>query len=149
MKHERKYTFKNTVYRQGDGPAQTVFTGPLQLEMGPAAEFGGKAGTLNPEEMFVAAINACLMTTFFYFARKLNIRFLSYHSDAEAELEKQADGFRFTKVNVEAKVTLQDAESGEKAREAAKLSEKYCLVSRSVACPVNYTLSVEATGVQE
>ena len=98
---------------------------------------------LNPEEIFVAAINGCLMTTFFYFVRKSNIEILSYHSHAEGQVEKQADGFRFTNVEVRAKVTLSRQESAEKVRELGDLAKKYCLVSRSVACPVRYQLEVK------
>ena len=68
--------FKNTVFKRGDESAKTVFSGPGKLEVGPAPEFDGSPETLNPEEMFVAAVNNCLMTTFFYFAEKLNVEIL-------------------------------------------------------------------------
>jgi organic hydroperoxide reductase OsmC/OhrA len=146
MKRQKSYLFKNKVFKEGDKPAKTVFSGPGELEVGPAPEFQGSTETLNPEEMFVAAINNCLMTTFFYFVRKSNVRILSYDSDAEGRLEKQADGFRFTNVDVRAVVTLQQQEDTEKAREFAQLAEKYCLVSRSLACPVHYRLQVKTKG---
>ena len=146
MKREKVYLFRNTVYKESDELAKTVFSGPGELEVGPAPEFEGSPETLNPEEMFVAAINNCLMTTFFYFVRKLNVEILSYCSDAEGRVEKQADGFRFTNVEVRAKVTLQQQEHAEKVRELGGLAEKYCLVSRSVACSVDYLLRVEPKG---
>jgi len=142
MKHERTKIFKNTVFQEVNKSAKTVFSGPGKMEVGPASEFGGSPETLNPEEMFVAAINACLMTTFFYFVRKLNVEISSYYSEAEGHVEKQADGFRFTNVGVRAKVTLQQPDIAEKARELGKLAEKYCLVSRSVVCPVRYHLEI-------
>jgi len=146
MKREKVYLFRNTVYKESDELAKTVFSGPGELEVGLAPEFEGSPETLNPEEMFVAAINNCLMTTFFYFVRKLNVEILSYCSDAEGRVEKQADGFRFTNVEVRAKVTLQQQEHAEKVRELGDLAEKYCLVSRSVACSVDYLLQVEPKG---
>ena len=146
MKRQKIYLFKNTVFKQGDESAKTVFSGPGELEVGPAPEFNGSPETLNPEEMFVAAVNNCLMTTFFYFVRKSNIEILSYYSTAEAKVEKQADGFRFTNVEVRAEVILPRQGFAEKAREFGDLAEKYCLVSRSVACPVHYRLEVKTTG---
>ncbi len=143
MKHKRIYIFENAVYQESGKSAKTVFSGPGEMEIGPAAEFNGKPETLNPEEMFVAAINSCIMTTFFYFVRKSNIEVLSYYSDAQGQVEKQKDGFRFTNVEVRAKITLQQPDIAEKARELGKLAEKYCLVSRSVSCPVNYSLVVQ------
>jgi len=46
-------------------------------------------------------------------------------------------------VEVRAKVTLKQQELAEKIRELGDLAEKYCLVSRSVACPVRYSLVVQ------
>jgi organic hydroperoxide reductase OsmC/OhrA len=146
MKRQKSYLFKNTVFKEGNESAKTIFSGPGGLEVGPAPEFEGSPQTLNPEEMFVAAINNCLMTTFFYFVRKSNVEILSYYSDAEGRVEKQADGFRFTNVEVRAEVTLKQQELAQKVRELGDLAEKYCLVSRSVNCPVNYELKVKTTG---
>jgi organic hydroperoxide reductase OsmC/OhrA len=143
MKRQKSYLFKNTVYKEGGKPAKTVFSGPGEIEIGPAPEFDGSPETLNPEEMFVAAINNCLMTTFFYFVRKSNVEILSYYSKAEGRVEKQADGFRFTNMEIRAEVTLQHQDLVEKVREFGNLAEKYCLVSRSVACPVDYQLQVK------
>jgi len=143
MKRQKSYLFKNTVFKEGDESAKTIFSGPGGLEVGSAPEFEGSPETLNPEEMFVAAINNCLMTTFFYFVRKLNVEILSYYSEAQGRVEKQTDGFRFTNIEVRAKVTLQQQELAEKVRQLGDSAEKYCLVSRSVNCPVHYELEVK------
>ena len=146
MKHERTYIFRNTVSQNQNEPAKVIFNGPGQMEIGAAAEFGGSGQGLNPEEMFVAAINSCLMSTFFYFTQKFKIEILSYNSQATGQLEKQTDGFRFTNVEVRAKVQLNEDKFAEKMREAGQLAEKYCLVSRSVTCSVNYQLEIEIKG---
>ena len=146
MKSQKSYLFKNTVFKECDKSAKTTFSGLGDVEVGPAPEFEGSPEILNPEEMFVAAINNCLMTTFFYFVRKLNVEILSYYSEAQGRLVKQKDGFRFTHVEVQAKVTLSQQELAEKVRQIGDLAEKYCLVSRSVACPVHYELKVKTTG---
>jgi len=143
MKRQESYWFKNTVFKKADEAARTIFTGPGELEVGPAPEFEGSPEALNPEEMFVASINSCLMTTFFYFVRKLNIEIVSYYSDAEGRIEKQKDGFRFTNVEVRAKVKIRQQDLINKTRELGDLAEKYCLVSRSAACPIQYSLAVQ------
>ena len=114
MKHERTYIFENTVFQNHNEPAKVIFSGPCQMEIGTAAEFGGSGKTLNPEEMFVAAINSCLMNTFFYFTQKFKIEILSYNSQASGQLQKQSDGFRFTNVEVRAKVHLPEDKFAEK-----------------------------------
>ncbi|MBN1125674.1 MAG: OsmC family protein [Sedimentisphaerales bacterium] len=144
MQHERAYIFKNTVSQKNGESAKVQFSSLERMEIEPAAEFGGGGKAMNPEEMFVAAINGCLMNTFFYFVRKFKIEFLSYNSLAEGRLEKQSDGFRFISVKVRARIALSEIESFEKVHEAGRLAEKYCLVSRSVACPVDYKLEIES-----
>jgi organic hydroperoxide reductase OsmC/OhrA len=146
MKLQKSYLFKNTVIKEGNETAKTVFSGPGEIKVGPAPEFDGSPETLNPEEMFIAAINNCLMTTFFYFVRKINIEISSYYSEAQGQVEKQKDGFRFTNVEVQAKVILQKQDLVEKVLQLGDLAEKYCLVSRSVACPVHYQLQVDTEG---
>ena len=146
MKHERTYIFKNTVSRNLNEPAKVIFSRPGEMEIGAAVEFGGSGQGLNPEEMFVTAINSCLMNTFFYFTQKFKIDILSYNSQASGQLEKQSDGFRFTNVEVKAKVQLLEEKFAEKVQEAGQLAEKYCLVSKSVACSVNYQLEIEIKG---
>ena len=49
---------------------------------------------------------------------------------------------RLTSVEVKAKVSLSDENQAEKIEERAQLAEKYCLVSGSVACPVEYGVKV-------
>ena len=142
MKHERTYIFENKVFRKQNEPAQVIFSSVGQMEIGAAVEFGGNGQNLNPEEMFVAAINSCLMNTFFYFTQKYSIEILSYNSQASGRLEKQSDGFRFTSIEVRAKIEISDDKDSGKVQEAGKLAEKYCLISRSVACEVDYKLEI-------
>ena len=138
--------FKNRLTKIGEDAAITSMSGVKDIAVGPPESYGGSPETLNPEEMFVAAINNCIMTTFFYFVRKSDVEILSYYSDAEGKVEKQTDGFRFTYVEIRAKVTLSQQSFADKVRELGNLAERYCLVSRSVACPIDYQLQVEVKG---
>ena len=134
--------FTNTVSKQKDKPAKTTMSGISETEVGPPAAYGGDSQTLNPEDMFIASINTCIMLVFYHFAKKLKVEVLSYSSKAQGKVEKTKDGFRFTSVEVQAEVLLNDNNQAEKIEEIAQLAEKYCLVSGSVACPVEYGVEV-------
>jgi len=134
--------FTNTVSKQEEKPAKTTMSGISPTEVGPPAVYGGDSQTLNPEEMFVASINTCIMLMFYYFAKKLKVEVSSYFSKAEGKVEKTKNGLRFTCVEVKAKVSLSDENQAEKIEEIAQLAEKYCLVSGSVACDVSYKIEV-------
>ena len=134
--------FTNTVYQFIDKPAKTTMSGIGEAEIGPPPEYGGSPNSLNPEEMLVASVNSCIMLVFFHFAQKYEVEVASYHSDAEGKVEKTKNGLRFTNVEVRAKVSLVSAGSAARIEEIAELAEKYCLVSGSLACPVQYNVEV-------
>ena len=134
--------FKNTIYKNSDQLAKTSMSGIREAEVGPPPVYGGDPNSLNPEEMLVASVNSCIMLVFFHFADKLGVEIASYHSDAKGKVEKTKNGLRFTNIEVKARVDLGDGNSAEKIEEIAHLAEKYCLVSGSLACPVQYSVDV-------
>ena len=134
--------FTNIVSKQEDKPAKTIMSGISETEVGPPVVYGGNTQALNPEEMFVASINSCIMLVFYYFAEKYKVDVLSYNSEAKGNVEKTKNGLRFTSIEVKAKVSLHDKSQAEKIEEIAQLAEKYCLVSGSVSCPVEYSVDV-------
>lgn len=134
--------FRNTVYQISDKPAKTNMSGINETEIGPPPEYGGSPNSLNPEELLVASVNSCIMLVFYHFANKYEVEVASYHSDAEGKVEKTKNGLRFTNVEVRAKVSLVNADSAAKIEEIAQLAERYCLVSGSLACPIQYNVEV-------
>ena len=135
-------SFKNTVRCGGGGTAITTMSGAKDAEIGAPAEYGGRADTLNPEELFVASINSCLMLVFYHFAEKSGLGIESYEADAEGTVAKTRSGLRFTSVQVQARVKTSGTDVTDQLEEMAKLAEKYCLVSNSVNFPVTYSVSL-------
>lgn len=134
--------FKNSVTKIGEGNAVTSMSGIENIAVGPPIQYGGNQETLNPEELFVASINSCIMLVFYHFLKKYELDVCRYQSNAEGTVEKTKDGLRFTKVLVKAEVELKVDDSAHKIAEVAKLAEKYCLVSNSISCPVEYSVSL-------
>jgi len=134
--------FKNSLTKNGKADAVTSMSGIPDIIIGPPAQYGGNDNTLNPEELFVASINSCIMLIFYHFLKKYELDVCRYQSNAEGVVEKTKDGLRFTKVLVKAEVELETDNSSHKITEIAKLAEKYCLVSNSVSCPVEYSVSL-------
>jgi organic hydroperoxide reductase OsmC/OhrA len=134
-------SFKNDIHCVAGNPAVTTMSGAKDAEIGAPPEYGGSADTLNPEELFVASINSCLMLVFYHFAEKSHVAIESYEAGAEGTVEKTREGLRFTKVNVQAKVKVRAEDIAGEVRKLAELAEKFCLVSNSVTCPVTYEVS--------
>ena len=133
--------FTNAIRCVAGNPAVTTMSGARETEIGPPSEYGGRLDTLNPEELFVASINSCLMLVFYHFAEKSHVAIESYEADAEGTVEKTRNGLRFTRVNVQARVKVQATDDAGKLHDLAELAEKFCLVSNAVNCPVSYNVS--------
>jgi organic hydroperoxide reductase OsmC/OhrA len=71
-------------------------------------EFGGPDGIWSPEELLVASVGSCLLSTFLYFAYRLDLSFESYSSHSMGTIEKTSHGLRFTGVDVSIAVTVSD-----------------------------------------
>lgn len=118
-----------------DNPSLQVATPP---------EFGGPSRIWCAEELFVASIESCLMSTFLYFVERFELALTVYSSRARAVLEKTPEGLRFSGVEVRIDVAWADAESLDKSgslRMKEKI-EKYCPVSTSVKCPVSIQMTL-------
>lgn len=140
-------SFKNAIRCMAGRAATTTMSGADEVAIGPPVEYGGRADTLNPEELFVASINSCLMLVFYHFAEKSAIEVQSYEADAEGTVEKTKNGLRFANVNVQARIRASGMDIASKLGGVTGLAEKYCLVSNSVSCPVSYSVSLAKDGV--
>ena len=127
-------------------PKKATLSGPDNLSMVISAppEFQGEPGNWTPENLFVASIEGCLLTTLLYFTRKKKLNLILYESRAEGVVEKTEKGLLFTSITVEATLDLQNAsDPGKAAEDLAYLAEKYCLVSNSVQCPIHFKLGLK------
>jgi peroxiredoxin-like protein len=93
---------------------------------------GGHAGIWSPEHLFVAAAEACLMTTFLAIAENSKLEFLSYSSEAEGIVEKTEQGLMITEITIRPRIVINDQADEDRARRIIEKAEKNCLVSRSM-----------------
>jgi organic hydroperoxide reductase OsmC/OhrA len=115
-----------------------------ELAVAAPPEFGGPDDTWSPEELLVASVGSCLLSTFLYFAHRFRIAFGAYSSTSTGTMEKTSEGLRFTGIDVSIAVTVSDDEAVERAsslRLKEKL-EKYCPVSSSLNCPVRLVIEM-------
>ncbi len=119
---------KKGVLSSSDKSDVTVATPP---------EFLGHAGFWSPEDLFVASVNSCIMTTFLFYAGKNNLNFLNYESKAEGILEKVNGQFMFSEVKVMPQILVKENADIEKAKELIEVTEKSCLISNSIKAKVS------------
>lgn len=139
-------TFTNAISRSGDAPATIRFSSGLEAPADAPPKFGGKAGCVSPEELFIASVSSCLMMSYYYFAGVKKIAIASYETTAEGDVEKGSPtgGMWFTAVRVRARVKPVNAADAERCKALAASAEKYCIVSASIKTPVDYQVEVLA-----
>jgi peroxiredoxin-like protein len=108
----------------------------LSVKIATPPEFNGPSGYFSPEELFLASINSCIMTTFFYFAERFSFSFLSYESEASGEVIFEDGKFAFSSIIVKPVIKVKDTTEKEKAAKGIEKSEKYCLISNSVKADI-------------
>lgn len=90
----------------------------------------------SPEELYVASIESCVMTTFLFFARGVGVEIQGYSSRAKGTVEVQGNSMKCTKIEIAANVIVPDARTERNARALFKGAKKNCLLSSSIETEV-------------
>ena len=99
-------------------------------------EFKGHEGIWSPEDLFVASVNVCVMTTFLAVAERAALPFASYESTAEGRLELVEGKLQFTAITIKPTIILKAASDAAKAKELIEKAEANCLISNSIKAKV-------------
>lgn len=130
---DEKHVYKTSVSWETERRGSLASPGLPGLSVATPPEFpGGHPGTWSPEHLFVAAAEACLMTTFLAIAENSKLEYLSYSSEAEGLLEKTDQGFMITEITIRPRVVIKDASALERARRIIEKAEQHCLISKSM-----------------
>ncbi|TVR86528.1 MAG: OsmC family peroxiredoxin [Saprospirales bacterium] len=106
---------------------------PQQIEVAIPPEFPkGMPGIWSPEHLFVASVNACLMTTFLVIAENSKLDFIRFESKAIGTVEKVDRKYRVTKISLKPVLTIPDTMRKDRAVRILEMSEENCLISNSV-----------------
>lgn len=116
--------------------------GKPDVQVATPPEFKGHEGIWSPEDLFVAAANICLMTTFLAVAERAGLAFSSYESAAEGRLELVEGKFQFTEITLKPVITLKAVADAAKAKELIEKAEANCLISNSMKAPVHLEATI-------
>ncbi|MEC5166311.1 peroxiredoxin-like protein [Flavobacterium sp. PL11] len=92
----------------------------------------GEPNIWSPEHLFIAAVNSCIMNTFFAIAENSELEYESYKSNAIGIVKKSDETFTVTEIKLKIILTIANAEESDKALRVIEMSEKNCLISNSV-----------------
>ena len=132
----KQFVYRNSLRWLGERQGLLSCPDKPDIKIATPPEFKGHVGIWTPEELFVASVNTCIMTTFLHFANKQDLKPLAYESDAEGILEKVEDKFMFSKITVKPKILVNSNIEIEKAKNLIELSSRHCLISNSIQSEV-------------
>lgn len=106
-------------------------------------EFGGPGDVWSPETLLVAAVVDCFVLTFRAVARASSVDWTRLRCEGEGKLDRVDGQTRFVEIKIQAKLTIPaDGDAG-KAERLLQKAEHSCLVSSSLACPVQLDAHVD------
>lgn len=132
----RSFTYTTTVEWAGARSGTLLSGSKPRLRVSSPPEFKGEAGVWTPEDLFVAAVNICLMTTFQAFAAKLELPIVAYSATADGLLEFADGGYRFTTIHVRPTITIADSRFVPEVARTLDDAHRNCLISNSISADV-------------
>lgn len=130
------YQYSNKVVWETQKKGKLEIEGKSDLPVATPPEFGGHEGIHSPEDLFVASVNACTMSTFLTFAEKTKTVFTKFECSAEGILDKAEGKLVFTQIVLRPRVHVPTEREKAHALHALELVDKYCLVTNSMSCVV-------------
>lgn len=138
-----KWIYHNTLKWKGEKKADLRFVETdKEIEVATPPEFGGHAGIISPEDLFVSSANVCFMTTLLGTIKNMGVELISYESEAEGILETVNKMKIFTKIIIRLKIKAKESE--EKIKLILDHSEKRCLIANSMKTQVIIEPEIES-----
>jgi peroxiredoxin-like protein len=114
------------------------------LHVATPQEFGGEGREWSPEHLFLSSISSCFMSTYLFFAQKLNFEVINLECTAIGQIELIDGKYQFTRINLVPKIYIASEELREQANLALEKAQKYCLISNSINASIIYNSEVIA-----
>lgn len=119
-----------------DGHATLSSAGVPDLSTAPPLEFDGPGDAWSPEQLLLAAVEACFLLTFRAVARASRLEFASIAVEAEGVVDRVGGVARFTEIVLRPRLALPAGADRVRVQRALEKAERTCLVSASLATPI-------------
>jgi len=137
MSKEEEHNFEVSIVWSEGHEGDLKVQGKPDLPLSSPPIWGGYGDRFSPQELFVASVAGCYMTTFSEFARRMGLTIKSLQVRGRGTVERHPQGgWHFTRIHVQMDIATPDEKTVHKVQRAVQLTHKYCMVSRSLKCQV-------------
>ena len=144
----RDLRYRAVVRWDGETGGEVSCRSPVDFRVDIPPEFSGRGRYPCPDQVFLASIGGCLLTTFLHFKMRLGLEIEDVRISVEGEVGLVgAEGYRLK--GVEATIYVKAVEGEERlARRCAELARDYCHITKSIeeALPIRVHVEVEEGG---
>jgi organic hydroperoxide reductase OsmC/OhrA len=132
---ETKYSYRaNAQFHERDGSIVELEHGaPRIIHFAAPPEFGGEPGFWTPEDFLLAAVASCFVATFKSVAAASKLEFQGIEVPVEGSVERDASGFRFTKLILRPVAIILAEHDRERTQRLLEKTERICLITRSLS----------------
>ncbi|NOZ64156.1 MAG: OsmC family peroxiredoxin [Caldiserica bacterium] len=141
----RSFVFKTKVKWEENKKGEIWSSKTPRIKISTPPEFKGPEGFWSPEELFLASVNTCIMTTFLYFKDKFSFHLFSYESEIEGAVSFKEGKLSFTSITIYPRIKVKKGEIS-RAKSAMKKTEEYCLISNSIRPKVKVITDIQEGG---
>ena len=127
-----------------EGRATLVSGGVPDLPTAAPLDFDGPGDAWSPEQLLIAAVEACFLLTFRAVAKASGIEFTSLAVEGEGIVDRSNGRTRFTEIILRPRLALPPGIDATRVRRALEKAERACLVSASLSTPIR--LEPDLTG---
>lgn len=133
----KTFTYRTKVKWNEERKGVLSCDGKPDIDVATPPEFKGHEGIWTPEDLYVAALSSCFMTTFLGTAAWKELKFLSFECDAEGTLARPDKEFLFTHAHLRPRVVLPEDGDEELARWCLEFAENDCLIAHSIGTKIS------------
>lgn len=146
VKHKSFTYFTGLKWEKGTRAGMLSSEGKETFRVSSPPEFKGEEGVWSPEDLFVAAVEACTLTTFAAFALRLNLPVVFYSSSAEGWLEFHEGKYQFTKIYLRPEIVVENADVVAQTEKTIHDAHEKCLITNSIHAQVILEPTIKVAG---
>ena len=139
MSDENPETLEFQLHITWDGGKEGTIAieGKQELPLSSPIHWDGKPESYSPHDLFMSAVTGCYITTFASMMKRMNQPLTAHKVSGRGILSKHPEGgWLFTDIYVTMNITIPKEASLNQVKRAVTLTEKYCHITRSIACKV-------------
>jgi peroxiredoxin-like protein len=135
-KSHKSFRFQTGVRWLHDRQGITSASARPDIEVSSPPEFKGEPGLWTPEDLFVSAINSCLLMTFLAYAEREELELCKFSCHAEGLLEYSEGKYRITEVVLKPDLWVNSEEDVLLAGDILERAHRDCIISNSVRAKI-------------